>query len=292
MKKRKLKLAKSTVIALIFSSIAFIACNDSSFEDDNKSAVLDEISAKTQSEIDDVSEELNAMVEDVYYNEINPTANKDEVSKNKFLPECVTITKVLTGNTKKVTIDYGDGCTTKNDNFVKGKVIALFTFDIPNLSMNIDYSFENFYFNGKKIEGEINKVRIKINDKGHAQATINRDIKITWEDGSYVTVKGERVREMIEGFENDAWGDDVFSITGKWTITFKNGLERTSTIVEPLIRKMACRFIVQGKVEIKSGDRQIMLNYGNGDCDDLAIATVNGKEHEINLSTHRKGNED
>ncbi len=267
--------------------ILFISCDDNNLGIDD-TITLDETSAKTQTEIDDVSESVDAIIEDIYFNETNPTAAKSDNTESKFLPDCVTITKVITKGTKEVTIDYGDGCTTKNDNVLKGKIFVTFKFNISELSVDIDYTFEDFYFNDKKIEGTVHKARIKINDSGNPQATINRDIKIIWEDGTFVSVKGERTREWVEGFGNKVWGDNVFLITGKWTITNKDGEIKIATIIEPLRREMSCRFIVSGITEIEIGDKKITLNYGDGTCDDIAIATVNGEEHEIHLSKRRK----
>ena len=82
---------------------------------------------------------------------------------------------------------------------------------------------------------------------------------------------------------NHFWGDNVFLVTGTWTLTKKDGSVRTATVIEPLKRKMACRYIVSGEVEIQNGDQSMVLNYGDGECDDLVIVTIGNDEHEIHL---------
>jgi hypothetical protein len=94
---------------------------------------------------------------------------------------------------------------------------------------------------------------------------------------------GERTREWIEGSDNLIWSDNVFSITGKLTITKRNGDLRTSTIIEPLIKNMACKFLVSGLIEIEKNDKLRSIDYGNGECDDLVTLTSNGKEYEIHI---------
>lgn len=286
MKTKNVQLFKFSILTLIFSAFMLISCQDDGTDMDG--VQLDEASAIEQAEIDNVSEGVNAIIEDVYYNEENQTAAKGVEVESKFIPECVTITKVLTTNTKIITIDFGDGCVTKNENIVSGKINMEYIYNITDLTVTIDYTFDNFYFNSKKVEGEINKIRIRFNENGNPEATINKNIKIIWDDGTFVTVEGERVREWIEGVGSGAWGDNVFLITGQWTITKKDGTVNTATIVEPLRREMSCKFIVSGKTEIERGGKKIMLDYGNGECDDLAIVTVDGKEIEIHLSNIKR----
>ncbi len=284
MKTKNVQLIKTSVFSIILSTFMLISCQNDGIYIDENGFQLDEASAIEQTEIDNVSEGINAIIEDVYYNEENQTAAKGIDVKNKFIPNCATITKVITKDNKKITIDFGDGCETKNGNIVSGIINMEYNYNISELSVSIDYAFDNFYFNGKKVEGTINKIRIRFNENGNPEATINKNIKIIWEDETFVTVNGERVREWIKGVGSSVWGDNVFLITGKWSITKKDGTNRTAIIIEPLRREMSCRFIVSGKTKIESGGKSILLDYGNGECDDLAIATINGKEIEIHLS--------
>jgi len=274
---------------LLFFTISFllVSCDQDSLDTDGETDTQLLSKAETQTEIDNISESLNDIDENIFLSYGSSASSKEienkEIELNKFMPDCVVITKVITNTHKSITIDYGDGCTTKNDNFLSGKISLDISLDFDSKSASIDYTFDNFYFNNKKIEGDIHKLRSWINENGNPQAIINKDIKIIWEDGSFVTVKGERKREWIEGFENHIWGDNVFLITGTWTVNQKDGNERTVKIIEPLKRKTACRFIVSGVVEIQKNDRVVSVNYGSGDCDDLAIATFNGIDHEIHI---------
>ncbi len=276
----------STLLLLIFISLS--GCQDNTEIDDLSAQQLDESLAVEQTEIDDVSEGINGLIDDAYSYAETSEASKSAIDKDNYLPECVTITKVITVNTKKVTIDFGEGCTTRNENTVSGKIIMEYTFAFTEQSVTINYSFEDFYFNGKKIEGTVNKIRIKVNDKGNPQATINKNIKIIWDDDTFVTVKGERIREWIEGFGNKIWSDNVFLITGNWRVTRKDGTMREVTVLEPLRREMACRFLVSGMLEIKKDNRSLTLDYGDGTCDDLATVNVNGKEKEIHIRKRKQ----
>lgn len=281
----KKSLIRITLTLFLIGSV-LTSCNEDGLTIDN-SILSQEISvAITQTEIEDVSEGVNDIVENVYFDIENNNAAKSDDEKNQqqnFFPDCLTITKVITDSHKKVTLDFGDGCATRNDNFLSGIIIMEISYNSGDRTVKIDYTFDNFYFNNKKVEGEVHKVRMRENEKGNPEAVITRDIKIIWEDESFVSIKGERTREWVEGFDNDFWGDNVFLVTGSWTVINKIGTVRTATVIEPLKRTMACRFLVSGEVEIQKNDESLILNYGNGECDDLAIVTIGDSEHEIHL---------
>jgi hypothetical protein len=287
--KMKNLLKKSIIrksLFLLFLGVVLTSCNEDGLSVENDTVTQKLTSAKTQMEIEDVSEGINDIIENAYLDIENNTALKNNVDKNtqqKFFPDCLTITKVITDNHKKVTLDFGEGCTTRNDNFLSGIIIMEINYNNGDQTVNIDYSFDNFYFNNKKVEGKVYKLRMRENENGNPQAVINRDIKIIWEDGSFISIKGERTREWIEGFDNDFWGDNVFLITGTWTLTKKDGTVRTVTVIEPLKRKTACRFLVSGVVEVQNNDNIFTLNFGNGECDGFAIVKIGDKEYEIQL---------
>ncbi len=288
MKTKKLSLFKPASFIILWLTLLFTGCQEQNEFEDPAVARLNENLAIEQTEIDNTSEGINALIDNAYTYTQTPEAGKSTYDKDTYLPACVSVTKTFEGNTKKVIIDFGEGCTTRNDNNVSGKIIMEFTFGLTDRSVSINYSFEDFFFNGKKIEGSINKVKIRLNDNGNPQATITKNIKIIWDDGSFVNVTGERIREWIEGFENRIWSDNVFLITGKWTITRKDGSVREAVITKPLKREMSCKFLVSGVIEIRKDNNMIKLDYGDGTCDDLAIVNINGTEKEIHIKTRRR----
>ncbi len=283
----KKKLFKNVINSLfIFALFGFIvtSCDTEDPIYEGQSITLTE-SAYSQAEIDDISEGVNDIIENVYFDIESQAVYKNEASKStpllKFIPECVTITKVITANSKNVTIDFGDGCTMHNGNIMSGKIVMDITYNIGELKAMTNSSFDNFYFNGKKVEGNISKTHTIVD--GIPEANIKTDIKIIWEDETFATVIGERKRVWIESFKNLDFGDNVFLISGNWTITKNDGTVRDVSIIDPLRREMSCRFIVSGILKIKQGDKEITVDYGDGECDDLATALIYGKTFEFHI---------
>ncbi len=289
---KQLKQIFTGIAMFTITSLMLTSCESDNLKLDTEANEQNIESAITQTEIDNVSEEINEIGESIYLMYGSTIASKDSNPKNEMqgreLPECLTITKIITFDKINITLDYGDGCLNKNENYLSGKIMLAIGLNIGEKSISIDYTFDDFYFNGKQVEGEMNKSKIRMNDSGNPVITITKDIKITWENGEFITIKGERQREWIEGFGNKIWGDNVFSITGTWTITKRNGTIETAKIIIPLIRKAACRFIVSGIVEINKKAVITTIDYGNGECDNIAIGNSNGKEFEIQLGKRKK----
>lgn len=282
------------MFGLAFMLIVLNSCDndsDSSVIDANLSDSNVEIATEF-AEIDDTSENINEIIEGAYLEIASTDFFKSSEYKNqqdrRFLSDCVLISKELKEDYMEIILDYGDGCTTKKGHTAKGKIVIHADLNIKNAVINMDYNFDNFYINDRKIEGEVNKRRFFSNENGNRESIIKRDIKIIWEDGSFSTVKGERIREWIEGDENEVWSDNVYSITGSWAITRKNGSVSSETIIEPLIRNLACKFIISGVVEIKTQDKTSQLNYGDGTCDDLAILTNESGSVEIHINRKKR----
>ncbi len=272
----------------------FTSCNSDGdsigTQEDLNSLSIEE--AKEIAEIDDTSENINEIIESTYLeiarNDFFKLSEYKKQRDNRFLSDCVLISKELKDGYVEIVLDYGDGCLTKKQHEVKGKIIIHMDPNMETRSIVLTYSFDDFFIDDKKIEGTVEKKRLRSNAKGNPESQINKNVKIIWDKGAYVTIEGLRTREWIEGKDNKVWGDNVFSITGNWIISKKNGDIFTSTIKEPLIRSMACRFIISGIVEIKKADKTSQLDYGDGACDDKATITKNGKSYEIQIRKKKR----
>lgn len=237
---------------------------------------------ETQAEVEKATEEVNAIVEDVYYFEEIATVSGKNLQL-RFLPDCVTITRVMEVGTKTVTLDFGDGCELRNGNMVSGIITMVYTLDTDVHSRTIQISFTNFYFNDKNISGNATIVRMRQNDNGNPQSTHSMNITVTWPDGTFASRQGQKTRVWIAGVNTPFWGDNVYLITGNWTFVRRDGAVFAATIISPLRRELSCRFIVSGVTELNRNGNVATLDYGDGSCDAFGVVTVDGVEHTIRL---------
>ena len=63
----------------------------------------------------------------------------------------------------------------------------------------------------------------------------------------------------------------------------------TKNILIPLEKIDGCDYVVKGKIEyIKDGAVVATIDFGDGECDDIATKTVDGKKYTFNLRGKRK----
>jgi hypothetical protein len=93
-----------------------------------------------------------------------------------------------------------------------------------------------------------------------------------------------RVRMLTASFlTKNLLIDDEYTITGNGSGINRKGNAYTLTIQNPLIVKMACKYITQGIIEFVNSKKTLEIDYGNGSCDDDATITINGVTYNIKL---------
>ena len=276
-------------LALAFS---IFSCS----KDDNGSSIS-AADAATNAKIDIMNDDVSKIVEDQLTTSdgISGKTNQTVQTSEAFLPPCATVTRVpafgtviTPGTLITKTIDFGTtGCPLPNGNVLRGVIVVSFTYQSDATSHTITYTFQDFYHNAIKFNGTKTFTRVMTtstaNPNVHPIVTMNMDMTATLPNGDVITRVGQRVREIIEGYATAIWLDNIYQITGEWTTTFPNGGIQTSTITSPLRIRMNCPNIVRGVITIVRNDNTATLDYGDGECDNLATFTVNGVAHIITL---------
>lgn len=203
------------------------------------------------------------------------------------LQRCFTITVVPNIPhvfPKTVTIDFGTGCLGRDGKYRKGKIVSIYTNPMVVPGAKVSTTFVGFYVDSFHIEGtHITENTSNSNMQGW---------KITVIDGMVTNtntnrwVKWNSIKDVlqIEGNGTPHYPlDDVYRITGGATGSNSAGHTWSATITDPLIKKFTCPWIVKGVVRLTRDGRVALLDYGNGDCDNLAIIYINGVPHLIRL---------
>jgi hypothetical protein len=280
---------KNLFIASLMTIALFISCDSTDKTSDATAANPTEqvaVDAKIDASIDDVSN----IVEDQFSMKQSGTSKSSEKIKS-MLPACAIVTWSLTNGTFTGTIDFGtEGCALENGNVLKGKITLTFSSNFDTAEQSITYTFDGFYHNGKKLQGSKTIIRslksTELLATVHPVITCTVDLTLTFEDEKVYKRTGNRVKEMVEGYDTKgSWDDNVFLVTGSGTTTMPNGDVCTSTIQTPLRYVMACKkpFPVSGTIlKVKNGT-ETLVDFGNGECDNLAAITVAGVTTTIEL---------
>jgi len=116
--------------------------------------------------------------------------------------------------------------------------------------------------------------------------------RLGFPNGNVVEWSSQKTIEQIEGSHTPLPLDDIFKVIGSSTgASIRNGLTTfwNSETIEPLFKRFTCRWIIKGKIRTvrrnlsNTSPWVSVLDFGNGQCDNLAFLTVNGQTQIITL---------
>lgn len=191
---------------------------------------------------------------------------------------------------KTVTVDFGTTCTGLNDNVRSGKIIIEVTGPRLQTGSKRTITFDNYYFNGIKVEGTKVLENMGYNNNQNLVISVKlTDGKLTLPDGKTIERTIDHQREWTAGLLTKNIWDDECLITGTSSGKSIDGVAYTNTILTALHWTRACRFLVSGVVSIqREGKDPVQLDYGNGECDAKAVVTRNGNSTEIILKNKQR----
>jgi hypothetical protein len=247
-----------------------------------------------QASIDFADDEAlsDAVFDDVF----NTVDNADIILDNYSLSRSLTIStdtcplitiSPLTPGVwpKTITIDFGTGCTGLYDNTRSGKIIIEITGPRMEEGSVKTVTFENYYFNGIKVEGT--KVIENMGYNNNLNLVFSVQLmngKLTLPEGQTIQRSFQHQREWTAGIMTRNIWDDEFLISGTSEGQTINGLAYKNTIMNAIRWQRVCRFAVSGTVSMQCEDADpIVIDYGNGDCDDVATVTRNGETKQLQL---------
>ncbi len=191
------------------------------------------------------------------------------------------------GYPKVITLNYGDGTVLKDEKVLSGIIIIEISGPRKRASFTRLVTYQNFSIDTIKIAGTS---LIKINRETETFRDYTSDLTFTINNEKVITRSSKRNWTWVEGMETtEDQTDDVVHING--VVNAESGTDTyKKEIVEPLVRLGDCRFIVKGKVEVTlNGDLISTIDYGDGDCDEIAMmTTADGETIEVDLSKMKK----
>ncbi len=199
---------------------------------------------------------------------------------------CPVITHEKTEEFHILTLDFGDGCTGKDKKVKSGKIIVK-SKSLGNHTFERVKTFDHFVIEGKKVEGTIKMHVVADRNDFSRVSEVEEDVTLTFpEDKGVLKRKALLTREYKFNIQKPGKMMTI-STWGKAEITRSNGAKLTKIIEksDPLVFTIECHRIVSGTVTFTTGDNQTWsIDYGDGECDNLAILTKNGESKTIKLT--------
>lgn len=186
---------------------------------------------------------------------------------------------------KTVTIDFGNGCEVRG-HLRKGKIITVYTGRLHVPGSKALTSFDNFSIDSFKLEGKhtVQNTTSPGSNQRSFTTTVENARLTNVNNGNWCGWNSKRIMTQVEGNGTPFFPkDDIFSIKGTRSGECSNGKSRTSEIIEPLVKKFACKWIVKGVVKISLNNTVGFLDFGDGTCDNKATLTMDGVSRAISL---------
>lgn len=294
----KLSLNLIVILTMAFSLASLTSCEkandtlDLSADDTQVTAIDETLASELFDEIVEIGEEAE---------ETSTTKSTEEVTSPFYrLSDCVTITREFNEDSRTITIDFGEeNCEGPDGRLRRGKIIIVRSGFYWTTEVTATYSFENYFVDDNQLtgtktylgafnddatqneDGSFNK------DRTYSSSFITNGEIILADSAGTITWNAERYRTITEGAETWGFADNRVEVTGSSNGVTSDGQTFTSEITEPLVRiyqEDCFRFYVSGIVKIVKADgTEIIIDYGDGTCDDLATVTTNGESEIIQL---------
>jgi hypothetical protein len=250
------------LISLLFSiPFFFVACNK------DEAPTPDEMEVTTSEDILTAQDLIQDTEEEIDY----------ELESRDPEDPCPIVTIEPNDGTfpRTVTIDYGtEGCEGWNGRIRKGIIQVVVSDTMKNEGASRTVTFIGFSVDDVQIAGVKTLTNTGLNAEG--QPTFTRTVEgasLTFPNGDVAEWDATQTLTLIEGFGTPQRFDDVMQIEGSSSGINRNGQAYTATITVPLIKRHACPWIVSGVRQMTVNDLTWSLDYGDGECNRIAILT-------------------
>lgn len=209
-------------------------------------------------------------------------------------PDCATVSVDSDEFPKTITIDYSEGCTGRMGLEKKGIITIYMSDTIINEGAYYTVTIENMTMGHREISKTATFTNEGLSDAGYWEISFESLSTTSFEkDGEPFTIVREFTgsREWMAGFDTPEASDDIFLLTRNGSITVNDELKFGKATVDPLLIDRSCRYPLSGIVEITRADETMTIDYGTGECDNIAHVTKDGvtEEIELNSGQFRKG---
>ena len=287
LKKLNSLLLKGALTLGVMAMLVTMSCEQAGQEPsitDLESTELDAIAEADYDEIDDITESALGYSDGSIGGRTAEEAGRGMDER----ASCATVTHDQEAQT--ITIDFGEGCEGPYGKTRSGVIFITYTGKrfIPGSQWTI--SFQDFYIDDRHIEGTRSVENISETTDEYPKFHITlTEGKVTWEDGTFATREVDRIRVWIR--EMRPMDDETHILEGSVASGInRDGFSYSSTVLNDLIYKRVCRgsnsarIPVQGIKEVIIGDETHLVDFGDGECDNIVSITANGETTEVDLS--------
>ena len=201
---------------------------------------------------------------------------------------CANLTLTPANNNvfpKTLVIDFGSGCLGADGRLRKGIVTATFSDFFLAANATITCGFSNYFVDGYKVEGTLAIQNLSTNNTPKFGSTVTAG-KITDPTGKTFLWTESRTSTMTAGMGDFNYQNDEYDIEGTGSGTNVDDVNFSMTTNTPLHVKTNCKWVTSGLLTITTTNIipiSATIDYGTGNCDNQAIATIGTYSAAITL---------
>ncbi len=265
--------------------VAFLALT-SCEENEAGPNTVDELELEADLTADMTYEEVDNITEGaIQFTASNPGAREADQDTSAYIT-CAVAVSVDTEN-NQVTVDYGEeGCTGPWGVTRQGKVIITYSGRWYEEGATRITTFDNFFVDGVQVEGTrtvTNTSDFNTSPNPVFNVTME-DGRLTFPDGTIMTRDASFTRTWFRA-PNPA--NDRVLREGSANGVTRRGDNYSVTIEEPNEYKRCRAIPLDGTKRIVVGEREALLDYGDGACDNFVDITFNGETNQRRIFARR-----
>lgn len=272
-----MKLKKFLALLSLPTVFFFTACQKEGTEPDPEIETTFKLS-ENQAASESINDDANVVFFEAAANAGLIGSRTSQVFQSTNTLSCANVT-VTPQNSfpKTIVIDFGNGCTSIDGVSRAGKINITLSDSVHHPGATAVMTFENYRVAGYGVEGTITWTNTST-PNGISWTREITNGKVTEPlSGYYWTHAGTKNVTQTAGANTPQnLLDDVYSVTGNHTVTNPAGKSRAVTILEALEKKVICHNVSKGKMKIQGPNHYAILDYGNGDCDNVATISIDG----------------
>jgi hypothetical protein len=272
------RLIKYVALGIVASAI--ISCQKNELTE----LADDTLVSQQETNADEMLSDIEVIIEDAIV--LSDSKLKSAtIESSAYLTDCPVVTFKYEAKPQVMTIDFGTGCIGKDGKSRSGKIIVT-SESFKTYPSNRTKTFENFYVENRKIEGNVAKTVVNDTVNHIRTAVVLENLTITLPEDEGVLLRSSNLTRKhyynTVGDKTDnqivSWGTVETARNANQTIT------KTISEENPLVFKVECREIVSGIAQFEtSKNRTWTIDYGDGECDGVATLIRGEKTKEIKL---------
>lgn len=201
-------------------------------------------------------------------------------------PDCVTVSVSGDEFPKEITIDYGDGCTGAFEIERTGTITLHMTDTILNPGAVYTITFEDVSIGMRQVDKMATITNEGLNEEGNWVISSQSESTIIFEkEEGTITISRvfSEVKEWLAGFETPEMEDDRFLKSGGGSMLVNGDLKFERSTTDPLLFDRTCRYPLSGIIRITKEGEYMVIDFGEGECDNIALVRKDGESEKIDL---------